>query len=482
MKYLIFLFITIFGVNSLFAAYTFNGRGWIEHKRAGQTEWKRIDADSKIVLREGDELRTLRASSIEIYMDDGSRIKLAPLSSFKLRTEKEEKTSIGLFFGRLRSWVKRKLSRKFEVRTPSAVCAVRGTDFTVAVGNNGNTRVEVYSGSVLTGDAMGRTALVSSGQMIQVTAAGGVQDVQPNPNPPSNMESSVGDARLQAKKELYNEISKDSVMKAAQMEMQSAEYKLRKVAIDAFGYRVRMEEYIIRPQSDQFKYVVINNRQNRFDFGKILFTFNKSLPEDLSLATRNMTHATGSTEPQWQLTDINSIMSNTRDKVTEEASGGHMVADNPSSPTEWNLFFTNYAVYAQGGDLPLENGGKGKMLWSYSDSDFSNSIESGEITYLAGSAPSSSHLYPDGSNVFHDIAKNTYSDGTWIQAEDFVIFNDGKVAWTGDFASKLGVSKDILTDKLNFERVYTSSLFNGRKIDLVFSAKLLKDAGLINFN
>jgi hypothetical protein len=40
---------------------------------------------------------------------------------------------------------------------------------------------------------------------------------------------------------------------------------------------------------------------------------------------------------------------------------------------------------------------------------------------------------------------------------------------------------DQVTDRLNFERVYTSSLFSGRTIDVMYSAKLLKDAGLLRF-
>jgi len=113
---------------------------------------------------------------------------------------------------------------------------------------------------------------------VSVNAQGALGNVEQNPAGPASMESAIGEAKLLAKKELYNEISKDSVMKTAQAELQSAEYKAAKVAIDAYGYRVRMEEYVIRPQADQFKYVVLNSRNERFDFGKMIFTFNKDLP------------------------------------------------------------------------------------------------------------------------------------------------------------------------------------------------------------
>ena len=93
---------------------------------------------------------------------------------------------------------------------------------------------------------------------------------------------------------------------------------------------------------------------------------------------------------------------------------------------------------------------------------------------------------PSGDTVFHSYGKNTYADGggtLWIAAEDFVLFDDGDILSAGDFSSGLGGGEtvDQVTDRLNFERVYTSSLFGGRTIDVMYSAKLLKDAGLLRF-
>lgn len=480
MRYLLSLFlVTVFaGFSS--AAYLFSYRGSVDLKKAGTAQWVRLADEEKMKLNDGDELRTARASTAEIYMDDGTKVKLAPVSAFRMSSEDKEGVSLGLYFGRVRSWVK-KFSRKFEVRTPSAVCAVRGTDFMVSADEGGNTRVEVYEGSVLTGDSQGRTMLVRQGEFSEIPRGGNVAPPRERSGPPSNMDSSIGDATTLARKEIYGEISKEDVISRAQQEIQSAEFQNRKVAIDAFGNRVRMEEYVIRPAADQFKYVVLNTRADRFDFGKILFTFNKALPDDLTLATRDMTAASGPVAPQWQLTAMNSVMSNTLDKVTEDASGGRMIADNPSDPSMWTHSFSKYAVYMAGPAEANENGGLGRNLWSYTDLNSDGAIQAGELSFLGGSAPAGTTLYPAGEDVFNTVTKNTYSDGTWIQAADYVVFDDGKIVSTGDFASRLGETMDTVTDKLNFERVYTSSLFGGRKIDLEFSAKLLKDAGLLKF-
>ena len=479
MRYLFSLILLAVFCPGLQAAYIYSWRGEVDLRKTPDSGWERVSGDEKLKLSGGEEMRTGRASTVEIYMEDGSRIKVAPLSSFKMAAENSESVSVGLYFGRVRSWVK-KFSRKFEVRTPSAVCAVRGTDFMVSADAEGNSRVEVYEGSVLTGDSKGNSGLVREGQFSEIPAGGRMKDPGDNPNEPSDMNSAFGSPSQMARNEIYNEISKEDVIARAQEEMQSSEYQLRKTAVDAFGNRVRMEEYTIRPEANQFKYVVLNTRDDSFNFGKILFTFNNTLPSDLSLATRNMLSATGAARPAWELTEINSIMSNTLDKVTEDSYGGKMIADNPSAPTLWTHFFANRDFYVQGGDQAVENGGMGKMLWSYSDANSDNVEQAGEYAYLGGSF-TVIDSQPDGTDVFHSVKRNTFADGTWIQAEDFVLFDDGKILAAGDFAGSLTSDMDTVTDKLNFQRVYTSSLFSGRKIDLEYSAKLLKDAGLLRF-
>lgn len=464
------------------AAYIDSWRGEVSYKKSGTMEWAPLAGDEKTRLGNGDELRTARASTVEILMEDGSRVKLAPVSAFRMTAEGKDAVSLGLYFGRVRSWVK-KFSKKFEVRTPSAVCAVRGTDFMVASDEKGNSRVEVYEGSVLAGDSKGNSSLVREGQFAEIPNGGRMREPGQNPSDSNNMDSSVGDPRQAARNEIYNEISKADVIARAQEEIQSAEFQNRKVAIDAFGNRVRMEEYVIRPAADQFKYVVLNTRDNRFDFGKILFTFNSALPSDLSLATANMMSSPGAAAPQWYLTAMNSVMSNTTDKVTEDASAGRMVYNGSLSDPRNQLVFGAYSFYAAGPAELNENGGLGKWLWTKTDYNVPRN-EAASFSYFgspAGIITDASS--PAGSGVFYTYTKNTYAGGLWIAASDYVLFDDGKILSTGDLGSGLGggATIDSVTDKLNFQRVYTSSLFGGRKIDLEFSAKLLKEAGLLRF-
>ena len=464
------------------AAYIDDMRGKVEMRKSGSSLWDELSGSEKVYLKSGDELRTARASTALIIMEDGSKVKIAPLSAFKMNAEDNDKVSLGLVFGRVRSWVK-KFSKKFEVRTPSAVCAVRGTDFMVSADADGNSRIEVYEGSVLTGDSRGNSALVREGQASDIPAGGRMGEPGKNPNEPSDMNSSIGDPRQIARAEIYGEISKEAVLARAQEEMQSAEYQMRKTAIDAFGNRVRMEEYTIRPADNQFKYVVLNTRGDRFDFGKILFTFNAALPENLADAMADMITAAGTSAPQWYLTDMNSVMSNTSDKVTEDATGGSMVYNGSLTSPAYQLVFNDYSFYAAGPAEANDNGGLGKWIWTKTGYNVATGLTS-SLSYLGQpTSPVLEASSPSGSDVFHTVTRNTFADGTWISAEDYVLFDDGNILSTGDFNSGLGQGNtvDAVTDKLNFERIYTSSLFGGRDINVIYSAKLLKDAGLLRF-
>lgn len=473
MNFLIVLILVV--INYMECAIITNPKGNVFYRNLN-SGWIKLKKDTNITINDGYEVMTERASSVEIIFDDGSRIKIGPNSYYRLDKHDDTQNTATLFIGKIRNWVK-KHSREYKIKTPHAICGVRGTDFLVNV-EQGFSRVEVYEGTVNVSDNKGRSFLLNGGNIIDITVDGIGYPI-PSKNSPPNLDSNLSDKKMIALKEIYGEISKEEVIKRAQMEIQSAEYQTRKTAIDVYGYRVRMEEYVIRPASNQFKYVVLNTRQNRFDFGKILFTFNTTLPDDLSKVTTNMREYYGNSAPQIYLTEMNSIVSNTVDKVTEEASGGRMIPDNPLNPTKWTHFFSNYSFYAAGKNEVNENGGRGKLLWSFNDLNNDGKYQSNEYTFLGGQKPTSHISYPYGENVLYSVIRNDYSDGTWIAVADFIVFDNGKIASLNDFKLSDEETKSDFIDKLNFERVYTSSMFSD-KIDLIFSAKLLKDIGIIN--
>ncbi len=104
-------------------------------------------------IAEGGRVRTGEKSEAVLQMSDGSQVKLSERGEMLVAAIKQTetaKTSVVLFFGRLWAKVAKAAtpSASFEVVTPTAVAGVRGTEFTTAAGEDGNTRVQVDEGSV----------------------------------------------------------------------------------------------------------------------------------------------------------------------------------------------------------------------------------------------------------------------------------------------------------------------------------------------
>jgi hypothetical protein len=206
---------------------------------------------------------------------------------------------------------------------------VRGTDFGTEYDPDTNSgSVEVGEGAVDVTGADGRTVTVPAGMRLDFLSG------QPTGAPAPQGGGAGGDAaQAEVRREVGLSMSKEEVMAAAAEEMRRAEYQEGKTLVDVNGRRVRLEEYIIRaprelPAADQdkaFKFVVLNERDDRFDYFYYRGVFNTTLPEDLSVALQDINGKLGSVAPDYYLTEYEMGQSNTSDFIKDNASGGHMV-------------------------------------------------------------------------------------------------------------------------------------------------------------
>ncbi len=122
-------------------------------------------------VREGETLKTAADSRLEIKLADGSLVRLAPNSTFRLGTAKAadgkpdaEKGQSKLTAGKMWASVTKAVGgeSKFSVRTENAVAGVRGTTFRVNAEEDGATVVKVYEGAVA----------VSNGPLVEKAKAG----------------------------------------------------------------------------------------------------------------------------------------------------------------------------------------------------------------------------------------------------------------------------------------------------------------------
>lgn len=127
------------------------------HPADGSAE---VAADDGMPLEQGDRVVTAAGAWAEIGFDGSSLVTLRENSDFTLERTETDSSSFRLSLGALVAKIESLGARQLHVRTPTAVAAVRGTEFGVEVEPD-QTHVGVYDeGSVeVTGDAGGAETL-----------------------------------------------------------------------------------------------------------------------------------------------------------------------------------------------------------------------------------------------------------------------------------------------------------------------------------
>ncbi|MFH2203654.1 MAG: FecR family protein [Elusimicrobiota bacterium] len=455
-------------------------------------------------LYPGDKVQTGRRAAAEISFDDGSRIELAGDAEVLIEETTAQRQALRLRLGTLRAYVKKVLQRRFEVRTPTAVCSVRGTEFSVQVYAGGRTNISLFKGLLGIEDNRGRAILLRPNESLHIDGRGmgAVQRI------PTGTETRKSGRRRDMRREVQLDMDKNAVLAAAARESKLAEYQQGKVLVDVHGQRVRLEEYILRPAPDQFKLVVLNSRRDRFDYFYYHGTFNKTLPDDLSAALRQLGGGLD-TQPGYYLTGFETGRSNLTDSMREIAQGGHLVDVNGNaSPGDdvaqffdagtdsyvsaagrrvYQTLFDRYGFYLNG---RLKYGWTGGNIQSYDDATAASTTDPVSGTaltaanaYLENSgslaARSVSSTFPDGSRL-HQRIYESYSDGSYTAWDNYIIDDQGRTVNISEFSgirSGAGFRQKLLD--FNYEQVITATEFGGRKIDLVVEPKILIQSGLI---
>lgn len=490
-------------------------------------------ASSYIKLASGDfdfqpqDVITISEGTLIIKTQAGNIIKkTGPLKS-EILDLGDETAVIKLDEGRIKSIVKKLSPRsKFEIKTPLAVAAVRGTEFDVGV-REGRVEVETIEGVVGVMDNEGRLEVIEAGRGCSIDSAG-TRIYKLDRVIPSDIRETISIG-----------MSKQDIIKAAQMELKNAEYLEGKTLIDVNGNRVRLEEYIVRNPKDvaaneaakSFKLVVLNHRENRLDYFYFLGTFNKELPADLSGALSQISG--GVDKPEFYLEKYEKVISNVDDYIKDNASGGHLVKityNDDGTVTLWEEGgrTLNYnLIIDEGGKLKaydpvsdaiyeISQSEKNEFLkpavynsntdtyefsntvWrtrfdsykhvingvekiSYTGSSILSSISSIDSAVAYQKAPIASLTeFPSGEDKLHTAITLYYADGTYEKYNTYIINDEGEIADIKDFlgiTAGKGFRQKLLN--YNYEQVTEASEFKGRKIDIVVEPKILIKSGLL---
>lgn len=467
--------------------------------KSGSYTWAQVSAGQ--ILAPGDQLKTATGARATVTFDDGSKVGLEPGSAFTLKEAGPAASSMELKLGSLRAWISKSLNRRFQVRTPTAVCSVRGTEFSVGVDGGGDTHVQMFGGILAVADTGGNEVLIKDKQSVDVTrdGLGRVTDAAPR-----EQGGPASEAKQVAKREVDLRMSKEEVQAAAAEEAKLAEYQEGKALIDVNGKRVRVEEYIVRPRADQFKLVVLNERADRFDYFFYHGTFNTALPTDMAVALRMLPGCLDAACPYF-MTSYRTGRSNTIDTMLETASGGHQVDVNNNAvgavddvTAAYDPGTASFVSVAAGrpyfttlyDDYDLRFNGVSHQSWTGVNIQ---NMENGQplapaftnvttVQNQPGCAPPDCTYNEISEGIFHDVVYASDAGGTvWEKYDSYVISDEGKIARTSDFAATGFGGQAFKTALLswNFQTIVTASEFQGRKIDLVVEPKIFIRSGLI---
>ncbi len=124
-------------------------RGVVEVLPAGSKDWK--PAVEAMPVRQGDRIKTGERASCCLELDDGSVISIGAgtetaVDSLEATSEKHDSV-ISMYLGKIIANIAKTKNTKMQLRTPTAVVAVRGTEFAADAAKD-STEVGVFSGQV----------------------------------------------------------------------------------------------------------------------------------------------------------------------------------------------------------------------------------------------------------------------------------------------------------------------------------------------
>lgn len=125
--------------------------GDVKVQQPGRESWKK--AVNEQALRSGDKVKTLDESRGEVAFADGSIIRIDANSNLDIvelgRSKAGQTAQAKVWSGKVWASVNKASKKtKFELESPTAVAAVRGTVFRMTVAEDMTTKVAVYAGEV----------------------------------------------------------------------------------------------------------------------------------------------------------------------------------------------------------------------------------------------------------------------------------------------------------------------------------------------
>ncbi len=131
-----------------------------------------VTAKLSAQLSAGDRIETGAGTRAEIKLEDGSTVRMSENTSIRLdemssdKDAGKDRSAINVFVGRIWMNIKKSLGQESRIITPKVIAAVKGTTYRADVSTEGETKVNVYDGTVEISKAGSDPVLLSKLEMI----------------------------------------------------------------------------------------------------------------------------------------------------------------------------------------------------------------------------------------------------------------------------------------------------------------------------
>ena len=261
--------------------------GAVEVRPTREGQW--TPAKDGMEIAEGGAIRTNAGGAAVVIMPNKTKVWLKENTALELEQRQTLASRLALVFGRIKLRVPHLLRKeKFEVRTPAAVCAVRGTEFTMGTTEDGKMELQVLFGEVklkfMIPPEKGASEFnIPQGQGLKLAEKGKAtkpelltpkaeREAMENWNP--GLKPSERQKDLQ-QKEMDREQIKDFARATAKAEdtvksflnvVKESDLEAGRTLTDVHGNLVRVEQRMIRPNADEIQFYNIVKRANYANF------------------------------------------------------------------------------------------------------------------------------------------------------------------------------------------------------------------------
>ncbi|MBI5745007.1 MAG: FecR domain-containing protein [Elusimicrobia bacterium] len=294
--------------------------GTVEARQTREGQW--VPAAENMEIAEGGAVRTGADGGAVLLMPNKTKVWMKEGSSLELEQRQTLASRLALVFGRIKVRVPHLMRKeKFEVRTPAAVCAVRGTEFTMGTNEEGKMELQVLFGevklkfvvppekgasefSIPQGQGLSLEEKGKPTKPVLLTAAK-EREAMENWNPGLKQEERGRELqqkendRAQVKEFARVSNNTDSEVKSFVNVVKESDLEAGRTLTDVHGNLVRVDQRMMRPAADEIQFFNLVKRPtyasytaategfaynggamaNRLDYMQMTMNFNKDLPQ-----------------------------------------------------------------------------------------------------------------------------------------------------------------------------------------------------------